>query len=231
MKQESDNLKKEPHKTYRYKTITVLFSLLFAPVLNLFAQSSSAELFDLSGRIVSSDSLEPIPNVHVLSKNNRWGTISDEEGFFRMLVSNDDSIMLSSIGYGRKIVWINDSIRQLQQPVVFTLDRDTVLIHEVVIHGYWDYRTFKQMIISMKPLDLKQFYPDLDANPLLYYNPPHALVIKGPIQALYDAFNKTARLERKLIKNRKEYNQLMINLGRAKDTIPSIPEHMQEKQH
>ncbi len=224
-------MNKKLHKPNINKAIAILFLLVTMPGTLLFAQYSPENLFDLTGQVVSSDSLEPIPNVHILSKNNRWGTISNEDGFFRMLVSNDDSVLISSMGYSRKIVWINDSIRQLKQPVRFTLDRDTILIHEVVIRGFWDYRTFKQMIISMKPMDLKQFYPDMDADPLLYYNPPHALVMKGPVQALYDAFNKTARLERKLIKNRKEYNQLMINLGREKDTIPSIPEHMREKQH
>ncbi len=194
-------------------------------------QQADSMLFDLTGKIVSSDSLKPIPNVHIISKFNRWGTISDENGLFRMLVSRNDSILISSIGYRSDIIHITDSICNLTQPVIFTMDIDTILIHEVIIHGFWDYRTFKQLIINMKPLDLKQFYPDMNANPLLYYNPPHALVMKGPIQALYDLFNKNARLQRKLIRHRKEYNRLMINLGREKDTIPTIPEHMRVKQH
>jgi hypothetical protein len=148
-----------------------------------------------------------------------------------MLVNPDDSILISSMGYVKRIIHITDSIRNLPQPVVFKLDIDTILIHEVVIHGFWDYRTFKQMVINMKPLDLSRFYPDMDADPLKYVEPTHALTMKGPVQALYDVFNRNARLQRKLIKNRKEYNRLMRNLGREKDTIPAIPEHMQEKPH
>ena len=219
------------HNPLFLRIIALTGFLLYLPSLTVNAQENEHLLFDLTGKVVSSDSLEPIPNVHLISKFNKWGTISNEQGFFRMLVSRNDSLLISSIGYSSRIIHLNDSILKLPQPILFTLARDTVLIHEVVIHGFWDYRTFKQMIINMKPMDLKQFYPDMDADPLLYRNPPTALVVKGPIQALYDIFNKNARLQRKLVRNRKEYNQLMINLGREKDTIPAIPEHMREKLH
>jgi hypothetical protein len=214
---------------FKRLTLLLFFGLLLLNSAN--AQNSDSLFFDLSGRILSSDSLKPVYDAHIISKYNKWGTISDENGDFRMLVNPHDSILISSIGFVKRIFHITDSIRNLPQPVVFVLDIDTILIHEVVIHGFWDYRTFKQMVINMKPLDLSQFYPDMDADPLKYVEPTHALTVKGPIQALYDIFNKRARLRRKLIKNREEYNRLMINLGREKDTIPSIPEHMQEKQH
>jgi hypothetical protein len=214
---------------FKRLTLLLFFGLLLLNSAN--AQNSDSLFFDLSGRILSSDSLKPVYDAHIISKYNKWGTISDENGDFRMLVNPHDSILISSIGFVKRIFHITDSIRNLPQPVVFVLDIDTILIHEVVIHGFWDYRTFKQMVINMKPLDLSQFYPDMDADPLKYVEPTHALTVKGPIQALYDIFNKRTRLRRKLIKNREEYNRLMINLGREKDTIPSIPEHMQEKQH
>ncbi len=214
-----------------FKELTILLFLSFIFFNTVYAQNPDSLYFDLTGRIVSSDSLKPVYDAHVISKFNKWGTISDDDGYFRMLVNPDDSILISSMGYVKRIIHITDSIRNLPQPVVFKLDIDTILIHEVVIHGFWDYRTFKQMVINMKPLDLSRFYPDMDADPLKYVEPTHALTMKGPVQALYDVFNRNARLQRKLIKNRKEYNRLMRNLGREKDTIPAIPEHMQEKPH
>jgi hypothetical protein len=50
----------------------------------------------------------------------------------------------------------------------------------------------------------------------------------GPIQALYNQFNHIARLQRKLVRNREQYNELMRKMGRISDTIPAKPEHMQE---
>ncbi len=224
-------MKKLQYKQRVIRFISLIGFLFFTAVFTAQAQKPDSLLFDLTGKVVASDSLKPIPDAHLISKFNKWGTISDDRGLFRMMVSRNDSLLISSMGYSSRIVQINDSILRLPQPVLFTLDIDTILIHEVIIHGFWDYRTFKQLIINMKPMNLEQFYPDMDANPLLYRNPPTALVIKGPIQALYDIFNKNARLQRKLIRHRKEYNRLMINLGREKDTIPSIPEHMREKLH
>lgn len=224
-------MKKLQNKQRVIRLISLIGFFFFISIFTTQAQKSDSLLFDLTGKVVASDSLKPIPDTHLISKFNQWGTISDDRGLFRMMVSRNDSLLISSMGYSSRIVQITDSILKLPQPVLFTLDIDTILIHEVVIHGFWDYRTFKQMIINMKPMDLQQFYPNMDANPLLYRNPPTALVVKGPIQALYDIFNKNARLQRKLVRHRKEYNRLMINLGREKDTIPSIPEHMREKLH
>ncbi len=107
------------------------------------------------------------------------------------------------------------------------MEKDTIQINEVIIHAFWDYEVFKQMIIDMPPMNLDQFYPDMDENPLMYYNPTVAFAVFHPIQALYDMFNRSARLQRKLIKNRREYNKIMIQMGRPQDTIPAIPEHMQ----
>ena len=106
------------------------------------------------------------------------------------------------------------------------MQKDTVLINEIIVRGYWDYNTFKQIIINMEPLDLGNFYEISEGiDKELKFNPAYQ-GIKGPIQALYDRFNKNERLQRKLIKNREEYNELMIKMGRIQDTIPAIPEHM-----
>ena len=82
----------------------------------------------------------------------------------------------------------------------------------------------------MEPLSLEQFYPDWEGTELLYKQPT-PMGFKGPVQALYDWLNRSARLQRKLIKNRKEYNKLMMQMGRTQDTIPAIPDYMRESPH
>lgn len=78
----------------------------------------------------------------------------------------------------------------------------------------------------MKPIqafEIEDFESDL-ANSLIGIQ-PGPLIIKGPIQALYDVFNYMARLQRRLERNRRAYNQQLINEGRIQDTIPEVPEH------
>ncbi len=193
---------------------------------SLVAQSELDSLQILDAVILTSDSLLPVHNAHVISKFNRWGTITNKEGRFKIYVKDNDSVLITSIGLSSLIVemkphhFIEDSI------VVFHMPKDTVSINEVVIRAYWDYTTMKQIVIDMHPIDLSQFYPDWNGTGLLYREPT-PMSFKGPIQALYDVFNRSARLQRKLMQNRKDYNRNMNQMGRYGDTIPVMPEHRQ----
>jgi len=210
-----------------YNILTVLLCFVFFSN-NVFSQQNTDSLFVLDAVIVTSDSLLPVKNAHAISKFNRWGTISNKEGRFKLYVKKSDSILVTSIGYRPTILQIDSALLSYDDSIVqIKLLRDTISINEVVIRGYWDYSTMKQIVINMQPIDLSQFYPDWEGTELLYLD-PQPYTIKGPIQALYDAFNRSARLQRQLIKNRREYNKVMLMMGRYLDTIPAIPEHMQE---
>ncbi len=215
---------------YLYYSL-LLFSVIFVYGTKTgYSQQVKDSLYILDAVILTGDSLLPVENAHVISKFNRWGTISNKQGRFRLYVQNSDSILITSIGFSPLIFQIDTSIFSRDSIVEIHLPRDTVTINEVVIRAYWDYKTMKQIVINMQPIDLSQFYPDWEGTELLYME-PHPMSFKGPIQALYDALNPSARLQRKLIKNRKDYNQLMYMMGRYLDTIPAIPEHMQELPH
>lgn len=191
------------------------------------AQELQNNLAVFEGQILTNDSLLPVPNAHVISKFNSWGTISNNEGKFAMYVSPYDSVLFTSIGFAPKIIYLNDSALAKLRDFEVVMIKDTILINEVVIQAYWDYETFKYLITSMEPLDLDSFYPEWTGTGLLYRSGEPA-PIGGPIQALYNVFNRNARLQRKLVKNRKNYNEIMMMMGRPQDTIPATPEHMQE---
>jgi len=214
---------------YKYLNYSFLLILMFFiyEVKSVYAQQITDSLYVLDAVILTNDSLLPIENAHVISKFNRWGTISNKQGRFKLYVKDSDSILITSIGFSPLILQIDTSILIKDSILRIQLPKDTITINEVVIRAYWDYTTMKQIVINMQPIDLSQFYPDWTGTELLYME-PHPMSFKGPIQALYDAFNHSAILQRRLIKNRKEYNQLMYQMGRYLDTIPAKPEHMQE---
>lgn len=222
--------------TYKRVLIRFILLLIISTLIVVTSKSLSAQeqgkstLFVLDAQLVTSDSLLPVPDAHVISKRKLWGNISNKDGRFKMYVDPYDTLMITSIGFSTKIFIMNDSVRNMDVPIPIMMDKDTVLINEVVIHAYWDYEVFKQLIIEMPPMNLDQFYPDMNEDPLLYMQ-MGPYTISGPIQALYNVFNRSARLQRKLIKNREEYNKIMIQMGRSKDTIPVIPEHMQATPH
>lgn len=209
---------------YRFLLIALLACLL---VQKTVAQDLPANIIVLEGHVLTSDSLLAIPNAHIISKFNSWGTISNDEGRFIMYVSPYDSILFTSIGFAPLILHIDSTILASPRNYNVLMTKDTVMINEIVIYPYWDYETLKMLITTMEPLNLDAFYPEWAGTELLYKSIQPA-PIGGPIQALYNAFNRQARMRRKLIKNRKEYNKVMMQMGRTQDTIPAKPEHMQE---
>jgi hypothetical protein len=181
----------------------------------------------LQGYVLTSDSLLPVPKAHIISKMNSWGTISHDDGKYVMYVSPFDSVLFTSIGFAPRILFVDSSVMRSAQDYNVLLVKDTVTINEVVIKAFWDYETMKMLISNMEPLDIDAFYPEWEGTELMYKNIQPA-PIGGPIQGLYNLLNRQARLKRKLIRNRKQYNQIMIQMGRPEDTIPAMPEHMQE---
>jgi len=193
-------------------------------------QANKKNLCSLDAVLLTSDSLLPVFDAHIISKRMLWGNISNKNGRFKMLVDSHDTLMITSIGFASKIFFVTDSVCSTPSPDTILMEKDTILINEVIIHAYWDYETFKQMIVEMPSMDISQFYPDMTKDPLMYQQ-PGPYTIGGPIQALYNVFNRSARLQRKLIRNRREYNKIMIQMGRPQDTIPAIPEHMRVMPH
>jgi len=226
-------LKNNIHFRFYLPVLASFFMLLMlvGKPYQSWAQFNRNKLIELSGIILSVDSLKVVSDAQILSKKNFLGSFSDTLGRFNIIVCPDDSLMFSSLGYTPRIIRITDSILALPRPVTFLMSLDTILIHEIVIHAFWDYETFKQMIIHMEPAPYINISKELEENPLLYKQPTQSLTMKGPIQALYDLLNQKAVIQRKLIRNRREYNRKMIQLGRPQDTIPTTLDYMREKQH
>ena len=205
--------------------------LIIFTIVGFNIEESSAQTYDptnslvlLKGHLITSDSLLPVADAQIISRHLLWGTISDTNGLFYLHVDVNDTLLISSMGFKNKLLFMKNYDTALDSLITIKMEKDTIMLNEVLIRAFWDYETFKQMIIDMRPPDNIQInFKDDD----MILNRPLQPSIGGPIQALYNVFNHTAKLQRKLIKNRKRYNELMIQMGRAQDTIPSIPEHMQ----
>ena len=100
------------------------------------------------GKIVTSDSLRPVRNTHVISKMAHCGTISNREGLFYIPAKTVDTLWVSCLGYGRKLIPIDSTIAYIDT-LRIVLHRDTITLKEVTIFPFYDYNTFKQMIIDM----------------------------------------------------------------------------------
>jgi len=212
-----------------FRFVFFLF-LVFIMQSRLHAQAKNTDIVGISGVLMSSDSLQTIPDAQIFSRDNYLGSFSDTIGRFYINVARNDSVMLVSLGYTTRIIPITDSILQMKQPIIFYMTLDTVLIHEIIIHAFWDYETFKQMLIHMKPAQSSyDISEDLNKRPLLYKQRQGSFSLFSPIQSLYNLLNQKAVIQRRLLHNRRMYNRKMIKLGRPQDTIRSTLDYMRDK--
>ena len=183
----------------------LISAFVFLCCATLHAQN---RYFPLRGKVVSADSLSPIPNVHILSEISYYGTTSDFDGRFSMQIRRNDSLRVSSIGFVTKMIAISyDSIDANNYEIV--MERDTIMLQDVDVFPYIDYYSMQKIIREMpteKPFVIKGVNDNIEK--VIWQKPrenPKANIIQNPIQSLYNRFNKKERLKRKLEKNRRKY--------------------------
>ena len=183
----------------------LIIVLFLSCCISLHAQN---RYFQLKGKVVSADSLSPIPNVHILSEVSYYGTTSDFDGRFSMLIRNNDTLRISSVGFVTKIISVDyDSINTNNFEIV--MQRDTIMLQEIDVFPYLDNHTVERIIRQIpieEPFIIKGTNENIET--VLYQKPkkiPDDKGVLSPIQTLYNRFNKKARFKRKLERNRKKY--------------------------
>ena len=186
------------------KHLLLISAIIFLCSATLHAQN---KYFPLKGKVLSSDSLTPIPNVHILSEKSYYGATSDSDGKFSMLIRKNDSLRISSVGYVTKIISVDyDSINTNNFEI--TMERDTIMLQEIDVFPYLDNHRVEEIIRQIpveKPFIVKGANENIGS--VLYQKPrenPRANIIQNPIQSLYNRFNKKERLKRKMERNRKK---------------------------
>ena len=187
--------------------ILLISAIIFLCSATLHAQN---KYFPLRGKVVSADSLSPIPDVHILSEISYYGTTTDSDGRFSMQIRENDSLRVSCIGFVTKMIAINyDNIDASNYEIV--MERDTIMLEEIDINPYYNFNTVKEIVRTApieKPFIIKGVNDNIEN--VLWQKPrenPKANIISSPIQSLYNRFNKKERLKRKLEKNRRKYGE------------------------
>lgn len=212
------------------KRLFIILTVLFAS-LELFAQDPDTLVpekpLPIYGKIVTSDSLLPVRNTHVISKMAHCGTISNRDGLFFITSKRVDTLWVSCIGYGRQLIPV-DSTAALDTMLI-VLERDTITLKEVTVFPFYDYNTFKQMIIDMPskpvPREIQRLNEELAGmrtgkkrDP--YFNMENMGFTASPIQYLYDHYNASARRQNKLLRNRRMFNEILREQGRTDELLP-----------
>tara|TARA_B110000116_G_scaffold21622_1_gene16864 strand:- start:955 stop:1575 length:621 start_codon:yes stop_codon:yes gene_type:complete len=124
----------------------ILIIFLFSISLSSFAQDKSVQL---TGILVSTDSLLTIPFSNVLIKNKQKGTISDFYGYFSLVAGKGDTIVFSCLGYKKTKFIIPENTEENFITVVQKLETDTILLKETKVYPWPSRDQFKQVFLTV----------------------------------------------------------------------------------
>ena len=168
-----------------------------------------------------------IPNVHILNMSRGTGTVSALDGSFELMVRDNDTLKFSSIGFEERYLLISKII--LRENIAVYLERDTILMEEFLVHPLGPRRYFKYQFMALELPD-PVFEFEINENFFRIKEgeraiPPTGINFTGPVQGLYNLFNKKERTSRKLRKNRKKYGYEVTlfkddSLGRVEISSP-----------
>jgi hypothetical protein len=164
-------------------------------------------LWYLSGYTAYAADSAAIPYVHVINLSKGTGTVSGMDGRFELYVRDSDTLKFSCIGL--RDHYVNVNTLMLRPELIVLLRQDTVLMKELRVSPMPPRRFFRLVFLDTKLPQPEKL--ELNLGPMLKKDPgnvpPTGISFGGPVQALYNAFNKKARLDRKLRRNRGKYSK------------------------
>lgn len=110
-------------------------------------------LIQLSGVVVSSDSLQEMPYAAVYDRTTKHGLIADIYGFFSIVVQPGDTIMFRYYGHKPSSYTVPDTLTEDRYSIIHMMQVDTLQLKEVVIYPWPSKEAFAQAFVEMNPYD------------------------------------------------------------------------------
>ena len=115
-------------------------------------QKEVLDLIQISGIIVSGDSLRPVPFVNIIIKDTYRGVVSDYYGFFSIVAKERDTLEFSSIGFRKAWFIIPDTLSEQRYSLIQVLHGDTITLPEMV-YRFPTLPEFKEAFINLRISD------------------------------------------------------------------------------
>lgn len=130
----------------------LLTILMFLFCLNAGAQER--KLIQLSGVVISSDSLEQLPYATIFDKTVGRGTVADYFGFFSMVVEPGDTILFSYLAHEESSFIVPDTLTDARYSIIHMMMVDTAhTLPEFIVYPWPSREAFAKAFVEMDPLD------------------------------------------------------------------------------
>ena len=165
----------------------------------------SDTLFYFKGKVVDAKEMKGLSNVHIINKTLKTGTVSALDGSFRVPSRVGDTLELTLVGYKTTTLQVKKSHKNAERFVLIPMRFEMQDMEAVTIYG----KTFEQFrqdfkALQINPKEINEMTIKSIDDELDVLGPSSATGLGGPIQFLYDRFNKTESLRRTLQKNRQK---------------------------
>jgi hypothetical protein len=115
------------------KKFQLFIMLFFAFNTQLFAQFGFENKIELTGVVMSADSLRYLPFVSVVIKNKDDGTTSNDRGVFTLIADKGDTLEFTSVGFRKKRYVIPNNLSSNRYSVIQLMTQDTFYLPNTII--------------------------------------------------------------------------------------------------
>ena len=127
--------------------------LLFFVANDAFSQNTEKSLIQLTGVIVSSDSLENLSFSTVFHKGSKRGTVSDYYGYFSIVVLPGDTLLFKNFGYKTSSYIVPDTLKDDRYSIIHVLQADYKELPAAIIYPWPSREAFAKAFLEMHPYD------------------------------------------------------------------------------
>ncbi len=114
------------------------------------AQSDNNNLVQISGVVLTSDSLQHVSFANIIARGSSHGTISDYFGYFSFVAQKGDTIQFSALGFKKAFFVIPDSLTSNKYSLIKIMEPDIYELDEAVIYPWPSREQFKQAFLNLK---------------------------------------------------------------------------------
>jgi len=126
---------------------------IFFTTSTIFSQENNPILIQLSGVIVSSDSLENLPFTTIFHKNTKRGTVSDYYGYFSIVVLPGDTLLFKNYGYKTSSYIVPDTLKEDRYSIIHVLQAEYKELPAAIIYPWPSREAFAKAFLEMHPYD------------------------------------------------------------------------------
>lgn len=140
------------------KLAAVLSTFLFITTFSARAQkvdsaSLDSNLIQLSGVVVSEETLAELPYTTVLDKTSRRGVFCDYYGYFTMVVYPGDTLLFSAYGHKTSNYVVPDTLGDNFYSIIHVMEVDTIDLPNVEVYPWPSREDFARAFVNMDPYD------------------------------------------------------------------------------